>query len=459
MIGLILTGLASRAENTPLPFYGIYGSFAPYVDKDGCVNPIVSLDTIDFGNGLTLPLILNFSSAIRSPSPEFGQGWECPLFEAKVFDIQQNMKRVELLGGRQIVLVYNARTDAWKHFFSDNWSGKAIGDDFELTYVSGYKFLFRNGLISSMTTPDGRTILWNRSGAKVISLQESGKPVAMQIVYDKLGFAQQILLNPDKLGKATDVYDFSANLVYAGIEKIQGPNGRTISLNRSHNKALNPMLLWTDTLQLPVTLTWDRKTGKILSDNNCDYHFTEVGKDTDTWPKMFRTNRLTKKVESYYYDEKHGVCEQMFADGTVRRTERILTPGPNYKALRLVQETKNGQIHMILRHAYDDQGHVLLDAVGLANGQESVKQYTYDSAGRIVSYLLNGKTVWTNIYDANGILTERDIPAFGAKLAFNALPGGEVQQIVQNASGHNMVKTLQTQEWQKVQASFETARP
>jgi hypothetical protein len=441
---------AAHGENTLLPSCTLNGSIAPYVDKEGYVNPIVDLGNIDFGDGLTLPLALNYSSKVRPPSPEFGQGWECPLFEAKIYDVQQDLKKVELLGGRQIYLVYNQRTDTWRHYFSDSWKGVAKGDEFELTYDTGVQFIFDKGLISSMTMPNGRTILWNRSGGKLTSLTESGKSPAVQLVYDDLGFAKQMLFSPDNLGIAKKTYDFGASLVYAGIDKINCPGGRTISLERSHDKSLNPTLSLTDKAHPPITLSWDNKTGKISSDNNYTYQIADVT-DHKTLPRMSRKNKATGQSESYYFDESKGIRDKILADGTVLHEETIMTPGPTYLVVRLIQETKNGKTQDLLRRSFDDEGHLILEATGLANGKEQIKQYVYDNAGRVTSYLFNGKEMWRNIYDSTtGRLIERDLPNLGVKMAFDQLPGGQVKESIEKAGGVvSSTRTLDLNNWEK----------
>jgi hypothetical protein len=453
IIGWLVVAGAAQADNANIPIESISGSIAPYVDTNGYVNPIFSLGDIDFGSGLTLPLCLDFSSAIRTPSPEFGQGWECPLFEAKIYDVQQNVKRVDLLGGKHIYLIYNPRTATWKHAYSDNWKGTAKGeDDFDLTYVTGCAFSFHKGLISSMTTPDGRTILWNRSGDKLLSMSESGKSPAMQMVYDKFGFAQKILLNPDNLGVAKKAYDFGSSLIYAGIDKIQFPEGRTITLNRDRDKLLNPVLSWTDTRHLPMMASWDVKTGKIISDNQYTYQITG-----DEYPHMLRKNKVTGKAESFYFDVMHGSYDLDLADGTHRRIEIIQAPGPNYKMVRLIQDTKNGKTQIVLRRAFDEQGHLVEETMGLAKGKEQVKQYVYDDSGRAVSYLLNGNEMWKNVYDpATGQLKERDLPNLGVKLAFDQLPGGEVKESLEKAKGAvTNTKTLDPNAWQAAVTSMQ----
>lgn len=453
-IGMMLTAL--RAEGPIFPDCSIAGSIAPYVDKDGYVNPIIPLDAASFGKELTLPIELNFSSKIRPPSSEFGQGWECPLFDARIFDVQKDLKKVELLGGREIYLVYNQRTDSWRHFFTNAWKGVAKGDKFELTYKTGCTLVFNKGLISSLTTPDGRTILWNRSGDKLISMQETGKPPAVQIIYDQLGFAKQILLKPNHLGVAKRAYDFEANLVNAGIDKIQGPDKRIITFNSTRDKYLNPVITLTDTLHPPLTASWNIKSGKILSDDKYLYSITEVS-DKETWPKIARKNITTGKMESYYFDQKHGTLDETLADGTIRHIEMIQSPGPNFKAVRLIQDTKNGKTQVVFRRSFDDRGHLLLEAVGLANGTEAVKQYAYDEAGRVVSYIWNGKEMWKNVYDAtSGQLKERDLTELGVKMTFDQKTGGDVVESVVNPAGVvTSTKTLNANQWQSSVSSMQ----
>jgi hypothetical protein len=449
IVCLACMALAVRADFVPLPIYPIGGSIAPYVDKDGYVNPIVSLGDIDFGNGLKLPLVLNFSSAIRPPSPEFGQGWECPLFQSKIFDAQPNLKRMETLGGKYLYFVYNPRTESWKHFFTDDWKGVAKGDDFELTYKDSYKLVFNRGLINSLTTPDNRTIVWNRTGNKLISLQEMGKPPALIISYDPLGFAKQILLNPDNKNVVKGVYNFSSSLVYAGIEKIQCPGNNDVSFVQSRDKSGTFMANWTDPTHAPMSLAWDSKTGKIQSDGKYTYQINEVSGDL-TWPHMERTNIETRKAESYYFDQAHGTTDETLADGTVRHIEMIQAPGPNYKAIRLIQDTKDGTTRLVLRHAFDENGHVLQEAIGLAQGKEQIRQFTYDSAGRPISYFFDGKEMWRNSYNSTtGQLREHILPQLKVSVLFDALPNGEVKEIVK---GSNSVETS----WARTEASLST---
>jgi hypothetical protein len=448
--------LAVRSDVPQIPIYPINNSFTAFVDANGYVNPIINLGNIDFGKTLSLPLVLNFSSAIRSPSPAFGQGWECPLFEAKVVDVQQDQKKVELLGGKTIYLIYNQRTGVWKHFYSNHWTGQVKDEDFELSYDNAWKFLFHDGLISSMTTPGGRMILWNRSGGKLMSMNESGKPPAMQIVYDNLGFTKQILLDPDALGGAKNTYNFSSNLIYAGIDKIDCFNGRQIKFERSHDKSLNPIFNLTDTKSLGGVITWDKNTGKILSDGNYAYTITEVLPD-NTYPRMFRKSNLTGKTDSFYYDPRHGTTDVTLADGTIRHMEMVVAPGPNYKEIRLIQETVGGNTRDILRRAFDDQNHLILEAIGLPDGKEQIKQFSFDAAGRAASYILNGKEIWKNVYDpVSGLLKERDLSDIGVKIAFDQQPDGHIKELVEKADGSvTSSTTMDSKSWQAAVSNFE----
>lgn len=95
------------------------------------------------------------------------------------------------------------------------------------------------------------------------------------------------------------------------------------------------------------------------------------------------------------------------------------------------------------------------EAIGLANDKMQVKQYTYDDAGRVVSYLLNGKEMWRNAYDpVTGQLKERDLPNLGVKLAFEQLTGGEVKELIEKNGGVTSTRTLAPNDWQAAVTSM-----
>jgi len=461
-IGLLATFFAwvslslCEAAAPIIPIYEEGNTFGNYLDANGYVAPIFHLIQVQFGESFTLPLSVNFSSAIRPPSPEFGQGWECPLFDAKIVDVQQNEKKVETLGGKTLFLIYDPRTNCWKHFYSNHWSGQVKGPDFVLSYDNAWTFTYHNGLISSLTSPGGRVIHWNRDGEKVVSLSEEGKEPSLEMVYDKLGFAKQIVLGPDHAGLSSVNFNFTADLIYAGISKIEGFQGRVINLDRTTDKKLNPILNLSDTRGPGAKLMWDAKTGKILSDGRYSYSIAEVSSDR-TYPRMSRTSLVDGKTETFYFDEKHGTTDQTLADGTIRHIEMIVAPGPNYKAIRLVQETRHGKTVDILRRAFDDHGNTILDSSTLPSGIHMVKQYTYDNANRAVSYIFNGKEIWHNIYDPQtGDLRERDLISQNVKIAFDSLPGGEVNESIEKKDGGIISRqTLDENAWQKQCASLE----
>ena len=250
-------------------------------------------------------------------------------------------------------------------------------------------------------------------------------------------------------------------MVYAGIDKIQCPDGRAITFERAHDKALNQVAKWTDTKQLPIALSWDAKTGMILSDNRYTYQIAKASDDktpNDKMPpQMFRKNIVTGEMESFYFDEKHGTIDRTLPGGTIRHIEMIQAPGPNYKKIRLIEETKNGKTSTVLRRAFDDEGNMLQEAIGLPNGAEQIKQFVYDDAGRVVTYLLNGKEMWNNVYDpATGLLTERDLPSLGVKIGFDRLSTGDVKETIEKTGGAvTATKTLAPPEWQSTIAAMQ----
>ena len=461
--------VASAVQAEKVPVYPISGSIAPYVDKDGYVNPIIELDQIDFGGGLKLPLNLNFSSAIRPPSAEFGQGWQCPLFSSRVYDVKQNLKRIELLGGKGIVMIYDKRMAKWKHYYSNDWTGEERGNHFDLIHNSGCRFEYVDGLISRVLTESGRKIVWKRSAGKLTSITEQGKPAALKIDYDDAGFAKTLSFGPDAFGQTEKSYTIKPSLIYAGIEKIEGSNGRNLSFSRSRDEKGNPVLIWADTKHLPMTLTWDNKLGTILADSRWNYQIEKnvatgkpdkdgkVAKEDSAipWPRMHRVSKVGERKEGYYYDPRNGITEETMTDGTLRKTSWIVKPGGLYKTVRSIEETKNGKTQIVLRRAFDEKERLIRETIGLANGKLQDKQFLYDQAGRMTSMLINGDPVWINTFDLKtGKLIGRELPKEGAKLAFDHLATGRIVQKTFKKDGTQSEQNLSETAWKKMSAGL-----
>ena len=440
---------------TPIPVYPDYGIFAPYVDRGGYVKPYIDLGKIPLGESLELPLVLNFSSEVRPPSQEFGQGWECPAFDSRLIDYQKNCKELKTLGGKVHYLVWDKKQEVWKHAYSEKWRGKESGGSFDLTHESGIRFQYRKGLISSMTMPDGRKFEWRRFNGKLASIGQAGKSPALEIQYDDNGFARKILLQPDRLGNARKSYTLAASLVYAGIEKIEGSDGRKISFERSRDRAGRQVAELRDSRHLPLRLSWDTATGHILGDGKWDYVISPVNRKKKTgpyYPQMARTNRANGKTESYLFDPRTGIEKRGLQDGTIRLTHWIVAPGAPYKQIRLIEEqSKDGPKRTVLRRAFDSQGRLILEATGLANGKERIRQFVYDEAGRLASCLIDGQTDWKNLYDQKtGELAGRELPRTGARVLFEKLPAGQVKQTLIQSGGQKTTTTLTPEAWARM---------
>src|SRR5690606_36257129 len=110
---------------------------------------------LEFGQGLTVPLIINFNSNRASSSPYLGAGWLLPLFEASFLETE--LGRFTLLqpdGAKRAFSRSSALNGVLRG--SGNWLAQVQGDEITAWADCGWSLTFNKGRISSIRTPDRR---------------------------------------------------------------------------------------------------------------------------------------------------------------------------------------------------------------------------------------------------------------------------------------------------------------
>ena len=143
------------------------------VNERGFLSYWAQISTFDFGNGLEIPLIVNFRSNRDSISPYGGYGWLVTLLESSVVQLEENRFMV-------------VQPDGWNRYFgrksaSDTtllgdggWAAELKGNRFAAWANCGWKLVYVNGKISSMVSPQNRSFDWVRSGDRVTEIREGG---------------------------------------------------------------------------------------------------------------------------------------------------------------------------------------------------------------------------------------------------------------------------------------------
>jgi hypothetical protein len=446
---LAVFGTGTNVQAEYIPVYRMIGSLEPYISKEGYACPYLTLKDIVLDHDKKLPIILNYSSEQRVASPEFGEGWFCPLFQSRVSDYNDHIKQFITLGGKVLYLVPDKRNGGWKEYYTNNWTGVEKGSIFELRHANGTKFTYVKGLISEVTAPDGRVIKWIRNGNQVIELREQGKRALLKVSYDGSGIAKQLMVNPDDRSKT--IYAIEPDYVAGGIKKISSQTGWQVGFNKSWDDKQNPIFTIASNNRPPLVLKWDVKTGTILSDSLWNYKINP-SKGVGDWPPINRASKNGKITESYKVDGVTGVTTKLLFNGVTQKTYQVATPRSEvYKHVRMIEEVgKDGKKRVVMRKAYDDNDRVTFMAMTLNNGKEATKRFIYDQSGRMVSYIFNDKVQWKDVYnEKNGQLLSRELPQLGVRTDFSHGLNGEVKAVTIDRSKRAEEKFYSADEWNK----------
>ena len=448
IFSLLLMGVSIRAEY--IPIYRMIGSMEPYISKEGYASPYLSLKGVTLDHDKKLPIILNYSSEQRSPSPEFGENWLCPLFQSRISDYNSNIKQLITLGGKVLYFVPDKRNGGWKEYYTNNWTGVEKTGIFEIRHANGTRFTYVKGLIGEVKAPDGRTIQWIRNGDKVVELREQGKGALLKISYEGSGLAKQLVLNPN--GADQTIYDIEPDYVTGGIKRIASQAGWEVQFSKTWDDKQNPMFAIASSDHPPLILKWDAKTGTILSDNFWNYKIAS-SKGAGDWPPINRVSKNGKIKESYSVNGVTGVTSKLLASGITQRTYQVATPrSETYKHVRMIEEIgKDGKKRVVMRKSYDDDGRVTSMSMTLNNGKEVTKRFVYDKAGRMVAYVFNDKVQWKDVYnEKNGLLQSRELPQLGLKsdFVYDETNGG-VKAVTTGKNQRAEEKLYSAEEWNR----------
>jgi len=133
-----------------------------------------------------IPIRIHFLSNRKSSSPYAGYGWSVPLLESRMVQVNEHSFKMWQPDGR------------FRDFGRDSgnpnllngqggWKAEIRGDTIKAYADCGWGLSFKNGKISSLSTPDGKTYGYRYEGGKVKSIKEvqSGEEV-VEVVEDPL---------------------------------------------------------------------------------------------------------------------------------------------------------------------------------------------------------------------------------------------------------------------------------
>lgn len=330
------------------------------VDERGYVCYSQRIAEIDLGEGLKLPLIINFRSDRESSSPYLGKGWILALLDSRF--VQTGESSFEML-----------QPDGWvRPFYRDgadssilnggaDWKAEIKGELIIAFAGCGWKLTYTKGRLTSIGTPKNRHLKLVYSGGKVVEFEEKGAS-RLSVEFDPAnGQARSLSFNGKRLVISHDqrprVETVAGQNVVAGtdqsLSRISPGGGSDVgAFQFSVDSQLNPMLAVTALPGLPREFAWDPKTRLVSSDGIWSYEFPVEHRP----PSVVSFKRRSPEgTESFHIDQRVGLEESSATNGE-RTIRRWFISGKMSGKPRSLETISAGGVKTTTRMVYDETG-------------------------------------------------------------------------------------------------------
>ncbi len=338
----------------------------------------LELGDFSFGEGLALPLRLQFDSALVGGATDFGTPstwWRAPEIHARVMQKTGSQRIIMLPCGKILYLYQSGDTFAtpdgeWVGSYNKEQSFVvARADGWELEYGSA-------GWFTRLRTDSGRTILWNRDpNGRLTSISEPEHSVKASDGSSQKTEMTGLVVKRDK---ATDVVlgfevrtEFgmkSYTLSYDEQQRLQAvvfPDGRSESYAYGLDKNQDPRMEISGRDLVTTSLSWHKTSHKLTSDGVWAYSIEPV-KPGELYPRITRTGPHGE-TEAYFDGGITGKVEFKAADGTTTIRQKVLK-GPAKGKLESITRLHAGKSDPIVtyRATFDSRGMIAeeFDALG-----------------------------------------------------------------------------------------------
>ena len=363
----------------------------------------MELSEVEFGNGGHLPFFAVFKSDSENRSPFAGYGWNIPLLDSRIVQIDENQYCVFQPDGFQRIFRRDRKNANILNSFG-GWSAKIQGDTITAYCKYGDKLVFRKGHIVSMELDcgkfayvyeKGRLLKIMKGNETVLKIENESQAGAVS------GFAlsngQNVKIEKGqrpklRAGKDKNMLDGMEE----SLGKIIRKDGTTWAFKYGTNEKLNPTLK----IQTPVEfsldreIVWDGVTRNVIRDGEWTYDI-KPGAKPGANAAITRIN-INRQKEYWYRDKYKGEEISEGVDG-VRKITSWFTSGKLYGKIRKVVEVKDGVKKILSEYSYNEKGLLIRQREG---PQETF--YVYEEDGRLAAMVRNGVTIRN--YTENGTL-------------------------------------------------------
>lgn len=173
------------------------------VDYQGYVFHVEKIGYLQMSSDVKLPMYLTFSSRRETVSPYVGYGWEIPLLESKIVQLDENNFRLDQPDGWFRPFWRDIKNPTLLH--ASGWEAEIHGNTITAWASCGMKLTFRKGRIVSMQLKDRKLdylyednqVSQIREGSTTV-LKVEREPSTGEVIGLNLGNNQRIGLECDQ---------------------------------------------------------------------------------------------------------------------------------------------------------------------------------------------------------------------------------------------------------------------
>ena len=309
------------------------------VNERGYVSIWQQIGTLDLGEELKIPLIIGFESNREWSSPHVGQGFILALLDSRFEQVDENLFRMIQPDGWTSVF---RRDHKIKNILGGQggWKAEITGDNTITAYATcGWKLVYKQGKISSIGTPKGRTLDYVYSGGRVAEIRDKGSVVLSTRVDSMSGVVAGLVIGGKEISltqaQRPQVQKIKGQNLVAGmssaLNEVKQPSGETNSYAFTVDEKLNPTL----TINQKRTITWDAETKRILKDGEWTYNITPSNDPLLFYAAIGRIN-AKKQSELWHLDAGKGIETTMHPDG-MKTVSRKFVSGPLTGKIRSIE--------------------------------------------------------------------------------------------------------------------------
>jgi hypothetical protein len=414
-LGIVVNGAYACGINWNLPKNHFDG-----VNEFGFVSIWENIGKIDTGDGLVLPLNINFRSDRNTSSSTLGAGWHLALLDSNIVQVDErtfmmfdpagpfrlfwrDAKNPNILGGQA------------------GWKAEIRGDTITAwADCGGIKLVFNKGRIASMQVKE-KTFTYDYHNGQISELIEGNTPilkverapVSDEVTGLTLANNQKIEI---KLGEKPIIQSVNGINVVSrkthSVGEITRPDGIKKIFDYSTTSKLQPTIS-VSANEVPRTIAWSSDTRHILSDGPWKYEVIP-SKTIGHNAAISRTNG-DSMTESWHYCQSSGEEVVQSEAGKIMR-KKWHTSGKLSGKIRSIM-LGSGKV---LRFSYDLEGALLRivqsepqeSRIGLS--EESTRIVRMEDRGELSPNSSSARIVRSNIsFD----VYNRDDPEFDKHLS------------------------------------------